>query len=163
MFKNLESIFYQIRTALLNSTDLKKLVFYDTPDALTRAEPTDEEVLPYIYIKPVIYVYEDSPEKDISSFISIGVIESQILEGSIESSIKVSIACNRATWELNNSRVRPLAILSEIEKQINEQKFGAAGKLELRIVKEIYYSNDLVGYAALFDILDEKGDIVNEF
>lgn len=163
MFKNLESLFYQIRTTLLNSADLKKLVFHNTKDALERPEPTYDEALPYVYIKPIIYVYDDSPEKGMSSFISIGVIETQVLEGSTESSLKVSVACHRDVWELDNSRVRPLAILSEIAKQINNKKFGPAGQIELRIVKEVYYSNDLVGFAALFDIIDETGDIVNEF
>lgn len=163
MFKNFEDLFYDIRNTLLNSPDLKKLVFYNTSDALSRAEPTYDEAKKSIYIKPVIYVYSDSPENEVSSFISIGLVESLITTGSIRSSIKVSIACDRSVWELNNFRVRPLAILSEVSNALDGMKFQAAGKLELVIVKEIYYNNDLVGYTALFDIDEEKGNVVNEF
>lgn len=163
MFENFEKIFYQIKNSLLDSANLKKLVFYNTPDALNRAEPLLAEASPSIYIKPVIYVYEDSPEIGISSFISIGLIEAQILDGSVEVSLKVSVACDRTTWELNDNRVRPLAILSEIEKQLNHKKFDTAGELILRVVKEVYYNNELVGYAALFDIIDQQGNVVNEF
>lgn len=169
MFLNFEKIFYQIKTTLLNSADLKKLVFYNTADALTRAEPTIAEASQTIYIKPVIYVYDDSPEYGISSFISIGLIESIILEGSIRASIKVSVACDRQVWEItdpNDSsklRVRPLAILSEIANVLDGAKFESAGKLYLRVIKEVYFNNDLVGYTALFDINEEKGDVVNEF
>lgn len=163
MFSNFEKIFYQIKNALLNSADLKRLVFYNTADALIRAEPTYAEAESSIYLKPVIYVYDDSPEKGISSFISIGLIESIILDGSISSSIKISVACDREIWVLNEDRIRPLAILSEIANKLDQAKFEAAGKLNLRVVKEIYYNNDLVGYTALFDIDDEKGSVVNEF
>lgn len=163
MFINFEKIFYQIKNTLLNSADLKKLVFYNTADALTRAEPTLEEASPSIYIKPIIYVYDDSPEFGISSFISIGLIEAVILDGSISGSIKISVACDRKVWELNGDKVRPLAILSEIANSLDGAKFEAAGRLYLRIVKEVYFNNDLVGYTALFDIEEEKGDIVNEF
>lgn len=163
MFLNFEKILYQIKNALLNSADLKRLVFYNTADALTRAEPTYAEAEPSIYIKPVIYVYDDSPEKGISSFISIGLIESDILDGSIRSTIKVSVACDREIWVMDENRIRPLVILSEIANKLDQTKFGAAGKLNLRMVKEIYYNNDLVGYTALLDIDDEKGSVVNEF
>lgn len=163
MFSNFEKIFYQIKNTLLNSTDFKKLVFYNTSDALNQTDiPTYNDAAQNIYIKPIIYVYDDSPEYGISTFVSIGLIETIILDGLLTSSIKISVACDRQVWELDNYRVRPLAILSEIAK-LNEMKFDAAGKLILRVVKEVYYNNDLVGYTALFDIIEEKGSVVNEF
>lgn len=163
MFRKFENLFYEIHNALLNSADLKKLVFYNSSNALSLAEPTDEEASKSLYIKPIIYVYEDSPEKGISSFISIGLVEAIILEGSIRATIKVSVACDRNIWTMDNYRVRPLAILSEIEKQLDGQKFGLAGKLSMGVAKEIYFNNDLVGFVVLFDINEEKGDVVNEF
>lgn len=163
MFRKLEEIFYEIKNRLLQSGDLKRLVFYNNSDALTRAEPTFEEAEASIYIKPIIYVYEDSPEAGVSSFISIGLIESIALDGSLSSSIKVSVACNREIWEMDNYRVRPLAIISEIVDSLDNTKLQAAGKLVFRIAKEIYFNNDLVGYTLLFDIDEEKGGVVNEF
>ena len=163
MFTNFESIFYQIKNTLLNSADLKRLVFYNTKDALTRAEPTYADAEKNIYIKPIIYVYDDSPEFGISSFISIGLVEADIFDGLIRSSIKISVACDRAVWELNDNRVRPLAILSAIGNSLDNTKFSTAGKLYLRVVKEVYFNNDLVGYTALFDIDEEKGDVVHDF
>jgi hypothetical protein len=163
MFTNFEKIFYQIKNTLLNSNDFKKLVFYNSADALSKSGiPTYEEAAQNVYVKPIIYVYDDSPEFGLSTFVSIGLFESIVLDGSLSSSIKISVACDRQVWELNDYRVRPLAILSEIAK-LNEMKFDVAGKLILRVVKEVYFNNDLVGYTALFDIDEEKGDVVNEF
>lgn len=163
MFANFEKLFYQIKNTLLNSADLKRLVFYNTADALTRAEPSYSEAEPSIYIKPIIYIYQDSPEIGISSFISIGLIEAIILDGSIRSSIKVSIACDRQVWELNDYRIRPLAILSEVSDLLDNMKSEIAGRLTLRVVKEVYFNNEIVGYTALFDIDEEKGDVIYEF
>lgn len=162
MFANYEKVFYEIKNTLLNSEDLRKLVFYNTPDALQKVAPTLNEAGQSIYIKPIIYVYADSPEFGLSTFISIGLIESIILDGSISSSIKVSVACDRKIWELEGNRVRPLAILTEISN-LDNLKLETAGKLIFRVVKEVYFNNDLVGYTALFDINEEKGDVVNEF
>ena len=162
MFRNYEKIFYEIKNTLLDSDNLKKLVFYNTSNALSKVVPTLDEAGKAIYIKPIIYVYEDSPEYGLSTFISIGLIESIILDGSISSSIKVSVACDRKIWELDENRVRPLAILSEISN-LDNLKLETAGKLVFRVVKEVYFNNDLVGYTALFDIVEEKGSVVNEF
>ena len=163
MFTNYEKVFYEIKNTLLNSENLRKLVFYNTPDALEKNTiPSLNEASQTIYIKPIIYVYDDSPEYGISTFISIGLIESIILDGSISSSIKVSVACDRKIWELDNNRVRPLAILSEISN-LDNLKLETAGKLVFRVVKEVYFNNDLVGYTALFDLDEEKGSVVNEF
>lgn len=163
MFANYEKIFYEIKNTLLDSTDFRKLVFYNTTDSLEKTTiPSIDEAGQSVYIKPIIYVYEDSPEYGISTFVSIGLIESIILDGSIASSIKVSVACDRKIWELDNNRVRPLAILSEISN-LDNLKLETAGKLVFRVVKEVYFNNDLVGYTALFDIVEEKGSVVNEF
>lgn len=163
MFTNFEKLLYQIKNALLDSPNLKRLVFYNTSDSLSRPEPTYEEASDSIYIKPIIYVYEDSPEKGISTFISIGIIEAIVLDGSISSSIKISVACDREVWELNNNKIRPLAVLTEIVSALDNKKFDMAGKMYFRLMKEVYYNNDLVGYTGLFDIEEEKGDVVNEF
>lgn len=162
MFSNFEKVFYQIKNTLLNSSDLRKLVFYNTPDALDKVAPTIAEAAESIYIKPVIFVYEDSPEFGLSTFISIGLIEGLILDGSITASIKISVACDRKIWEMNNNRVRPLAILSEIAV-LDNLKLETSGKLVFRVFKEVYFNNDLVGFTALFDIYEEKGDVVHEF
>lgn len=162
MFKKYETLFFQIKNKLLGFEDLRKLVFYNTPNALSLPTPTVEEAAQSIYIKPVIYVYQDSPEYGLSSFISIGLVEGIVLDGSINTTIKISIACDRKIWEMENNRVRPLAILSEISK-LDLEKFDLAGKLTLKVIKEIYFNNDLVGYTALFTVDGEKGNVVNEF
>lgn len=163
MFRNFEKLFYQIKTTLLNSADLKRLVFYNTSDALSLVEPTYEEASISIYTKPIIYVYDDSPEFGISSFISIGLIEGLGLDGSLQASIKITVACDRQIWNINNERIRPLAISSIIVDTLDNKKFDVAGKLIWRVVTEVFFNNDLVGYTMLFDITDEKGDVVNEF
>jgi hypothetical protein len=163
MFHNFESIIYQIKTTLLNSSDIKKLLFYNTSNALSRVEPTYDETKISIYVRPIVYVYDDSPEYGISSFITIELAESLILDGSIQNSMKISVACARDIWELDNERIRPIALISFIANMINGFKFDAAGILELRVVKEVFFNNELIGYTMLFDITEEKGDAVHEF
>lgn len=166
MFRNFEDIFYQIKNRLLSSSDLRKLVFYNNSDALTnttRAIPSIEEASTNIYVKPIIFVTENSEEFGISSFISIGLVEAMIMDNAITGSIKVSVACDRQVWELEDNRVRPLAILSIIGDSLDGFKISSAGRLVIRVVSEVYFNNELVGYTTLFDIVEEKGSVVNEF
>lgn len=163
MFTKYEKTIHQIKTTILNSETLRKLVFYNTADALSKITPTIAEAAVSIYTKPVIYVYDDSPEFGISCFISITYEEGILLDGSIESSIKVSIACDRQVWDLNDSRIRPLAIASEVANALDGTKFDAAGRLKIRVLRNVYFSNELPGFVVLFDINDDKGDVVNDF
>lgn len=163
MFKNFESLFYQIKNTLLDSDSIKKLLFYNTSNALSRETPTYEEAAKSIYIKPIVFVYDDSPEYGISSFITIGMVEAMVIPSSIQASVKVTVACDRQVWEMDDNKIRSVALLSEVADLLDQKKFGAAGVLELRVVKEVYFNNDLVGFTALFDIYEEKGDVVNEF
>lgn len=163
MFQNIEKTLFQIKRTLLNSSDLKKLIVYNTPDALTKAEPSYADAESAIYIKPIIYIYEDSPESGVSSFISIGLIQAEIDNNSFSSAIKISVACDREVLILNNDRLRNLALVDCIIEQINNHKFQAAGTLQARIVQEIYYDDsDYIGFAILFDIDDSYGDVVDE-
>ena len=163
MLQNIESVLYEIKNTLLDSEDLRKLLFYDTPNALTRSAPLISEVEDYIKIKPIIILNENSNNDGITSFISIGMIEGENFGNSAEFSFKVTIASNRRIWELENNRIRTLAAARLIEERLHEKKFTSAGKLLLVIVKEIYFNSEIIGYMMMFDLRDETGESVNEF
>lgn len=163
MLQNIESVLYEIKNTLLDSEDLRKLLFYDTPNALSRSVPLISEVEDYIKIKPIIILNENSNNDGITSFISIGMIEGENFDNSAEFSFKVTIASNRRIWELDNNRIRTLAAARLIEERLHEKKFASAGKLLLVIVKEIYFNSEIIGYMMMFDLRDETGETVNEF
>lgn len=163
MLNNYEKLFYQIKTTLLNVPNLRKLAYYNTPNALSQPVPKIEEAEKSFYTRPIIYIYADSPEYGINTFISIGLVEAVVLNGSIDASIKISVACKRDIWDLDNNKIRPLSIISEIISALDGVKFATAGKLNLRIIKEVYFNNETVGYTALFEVEDEKVGVVNEF
>lgn len=163
MYKNIENIFYQIKNELLNSADIKKLIFYNDPSALSKPEPSREEVSSRIYVRPIIFIDNDAEVADTGTFISIGMVESIIDYTSFQSSIKISIGVNRETWELDNYRIRPMAILSEVIDRIAYKKYNAAGKLLPKVVQEVFYSTNVTGYVLLLDIDEETGDVVDEF
>lgn len=163
MLQNIESVLYEIKNTLLDSEDLRKLLFYDTSNALSRSTPLISEVEDYIQIKPIIILNENSNNDGITTFISIGMIEGENFDNSAEFSFKVTVASNRRIWELDNNRIRTLAAAYMIEKALHEKKFASAGKLLLVIVKEIYFNSEVIGYMMMFDLRDETGETVNEF
>ena len=163
MLQNIESVLYEIKNTLLDSEDLRKLLFYDTTNALSRSTPLISEVKDYIQIKPIIILNENSNNDGITTFISIGMIEGENFDNSAEFSFKVTVASNRRIWELDNNRIRTLAAARLIEERLHEKKFASAGKLLLVIVKEIYFNSEIIGYMMMFDLRDETGETVNEF
>lgn len=164
MFSNFEKLIYEVKNTLLSSDDLKKLMFYPTPDALEKTiVPSYEDMKDRITARPVVYVYEESLEYGATSFISIGIIEFALDSGSIAAGLKISIACKREIWELNNNRIRPIAILSIIGNLLNNKKLSVAKKLDMKSAPEIYFNDELVGFTALFDVTEEKAGEVHEF
>ena len=163
MLLNIESLFFEIKNLLSSDEVIKKLLFYNDSDALEKVTPTLADVESHFFIKPIIYVYEDSPEANINNFLSIGYVKGTPLEGSTRHMLKISVASERRLWELKDNKIRPLRIANKVIEKINKRKFGPATILKLDDIREVHFSNDLVGYILLFELWDEQGDIVNEF
>jgi hypothetical protein len=162
MLQNIESVLYEIKNTLLDSEDLRKLLFYDTSDALSRSTPLISEVENYILLKPVVVLNEES-SNGITTFISIGLLESELYDNSSQSLIKISIATNRRIWELDDLKIRPISIAKEVKQRVHNKKFSSASPIQLSSLKEVYFNSEIVGFLLMFDLIDEEGDIVNEF
>lgn len=163
MFEKIEELLSSIRIKLLTSEKIRKLLYYNTEDCLEKPAPTIQEVEKLIMLKPIVDVTETSPENNMPSFISIAMTETDIYDDGINTGLKLAIATHRNIWQLNNKKLRPFQIVSEIEKLLNKQKFSTAGKLMMRVVKEVYFTEELVGFIVLLDVVDELGDNLHDF
>lgn len=162
MFDNVEKVFKEIKSVILSSSEVKKLLVYTTPDALLRSEPSYEEAEKHIKLKPVLYLVEEA-ENEVNNFITIGMIESTILNGMTSSIFKIIIASDTRNWLLENEGIRPLKILNIVAQLLYNRKGAAAGKFTPYSVKEVYYNNNVVGYTLLVEVSDMQGTTSDEF
>lgn len=162
IFKTLQKALYEIKNILLNSEDLRKVMFYSDFDPLSKSTPTIDEVKDLFLVKPVIFVNETSVEYNTNTLISIGVVEGEKLTKSGATSIKILAVADRKIWEVADNGLRPFMMAEEIENLLDKTKLSAAGKLYFRVFREVYFNENLVGLALLFDLDTEDGS-VDEF
>lgn len=163
MLENVEKVFYEIKDLILSSEKLRKLLVYTTPDALFRTAPTFEEADKHIKITPVVYLLEESEEKEVNHFISIGMIEAGIFDSLIIPMFKITIACDTRSWELDKNGIRPLQIVSEVLSLLYHTKLSTAGKSKPTVIKEVYYNNKIVGYTLVLELQEPIGSSIYEF
>jgi hypothetical protein len=86
---NFSKLFVEYKTTLLNDETIRKLLYYDTPDALDRVAPEKEKVDGYIFTAPVMesgitdfgrntYIMLDVPNIDTETSESDGSIMGMI-------------------------------------------------------------------------------------
>lgn len=68
---NLQKAIFEVRSLLLTSTEVKKMVYFDQPDALAQATPSLEQVKEYFTISPVFDVTKAPFNKN--TLVSIGM------------------------------------------------------------------------------------------
>ena len=165
MYRNLEKGFYEIRNTILQSETIRKALYYNDKEALSKDAPSFADVKDYVMVRPIVEIYADSLEKDISSFIAIGIPESRFQNPSVRASYKISSVSERTLWEMDDNRLRPLTMANEIIKLLNGKKLnGVAGKLEFEGFNEVYFNTEMVGYTMFFEVVDEgEGGDLHEF
>lgn len=162
MFISLEKMLIEIKNTLLNSTILRKTLFYSDKTALSKEAPEVEEVENMVRLDPVIFVESLTDELETNALINIGIVEGELYSGSVETAVKILIMVDRRIWFLEDDKIRVFQMAEEVRKLVDGLKTSAAGKLELKLFKEVYYNSNLIGFALLFDVYAED-DIVDEF
>gem|GEM_PF-4130055 len=93
IFTNLQTSLFQIKSSLKGNSDLRKLLYYGTSDALAKDDVDYSLINDYIYLNPVFNINVEPFNK--SNFITINLVEfSENKEESLfEGALRVNIMC----------------------------------------------------------------------
>lgn len=153
---------FEIKARLSANSEIRKLLYYNGSNALSGAEVLIGTISPYIYVSPVINTNVEPYNKN--NFISIVLEQSEYDdEDSIQKGLlRINAISRTENWELDNNKVRPLAITSEIVDILNNIKLSSSHKITYISIEFIVINENLQGYTILLDLID-GGGLENEF
>ena len=156
--ERIEKDIYSIRDYLAKDDEISKLLFYPTRNALQRDNVSASLINEYIFLSPVFDTTREPFDKNTFISITLANTEWNDEDGTHMGAFRINVFSEIDLWELDEDRVRPLAILSKMIEILDQKKLKSSHKL-------FYISSDLTtldkniaGYTALFGIVDGGGD-----
>jgi hypothetical protein len=153
-YDGIDSLSINIILKLLENQDLLKCLFYNTSNALTQADLTDDEkyamidqldtVNTKIFITPFPSNVTDDAEVEIRFFIRTLAPENIILSRVIFDFV---IIVHESLWVLSGGKQRALTIIQELLDSLNGEYINGLGKLYLvEPINIVKFADNVSGY-----------------
>lgn len=163
IFDNIEKSLFEIKNSLLSNTEIRKLLGNDNMTCLDEQAPGIDTIEDFIFLTPVFKVDKEPYNKN--SFISITLSEVGYTEdiNYLTPVVTVSVLSRTELWVLNDSKIRPLQVASQIVKELNNKKVSLSHKLYFIEKRLLVLNEDIQGFILVFDLLDGGGSIIGNF
>lgn len=153
-YDSIDNVSINIILKLLENQNLLKCLYYNTPNALTQADLTDDikyamvdqldKTYTKIHILPFPAEISDEAQSEIRFFISTFSPENIRLSRVIYDFV---IIVHESLWILNGGKVRALTIIQEILNCLNGKDVDGLGKLELvEPINIVKFADNVSGY-----------------
>ena len=162
IFDLLQKGLFEVRTTLLGNSDIRKLVFHDTVDALENVTVSLEDADEHIIVSPVFDMNEEPFDKN--TIISIALNRANFSDDTTMTSsiIKINVLTQSTLWKLNNNLIRPLQIANLIIDLLNNQKFSSSHKMNFISLELAILDEKVNGYTLSFH-LHEGSAMLDEY
>ena len=164
MYRNIQKTLFAIRSVLLNSEIVKKLLYNDSNAALDMPAPKSEDVKDYITLQPIYEFGNDSNKKyEQNGMVNIVLEQNQPNEedNSLIGIIRINVVFNVDKWELINDKIRPIELSNKIIELLDNKKFSISNPLSFSSMQPLILTKQLTGYALLFDMIDGSSNLEN--
>lgn len=94
MLERIERTISEVRETLIADSDIRKLVFHDSNNALSMLTPATQEVRPYITVSPIFDMCE-TEEYNKNTMIQVELDSLDSEEGYLDGVMRINIVCNR--------------------------------------------------------------------
>ena len=144
-----------IANKLLQSDRLKRLLYYDTPDALTKPNLTSEQAEKLFgkNIKNIPKLYVDN---SVLQYIIINFDNFTTNKNNPEfrdNIIEFDIICHFDQWNLNDYQLRPYRIAAEIDSLLDNQRLTGIGRLEFLGANQIILTDEYAGLCLMYQAI----------
>lgn len=144
-----------IANKLLQSDRLKRLLYYDTPDALTKPNLTSEQAEKLFgkNIKNIPKLYVDN---SVLQYIIINFDNFTTNKNNPEfrdNIIEFDIICHFDQWNLNDYQLRPYRIAAEIDSLLDNQRLTGIGRLEFLSANQIILTDEYAGLCLMYQAI----------
>ena len=144
-----------IANKLLQSDRLKRLLYYDTPDALTKPNLTSEQAEKLFgkNIKNIPKLYVDN---SVLQYIIINFDNFTTNKNNPkfrDNIIEFDIICHFDQWNLNDYQLRPYRIAAEIDSLLDNQRLTGIGRLEFLGANQIILTDEYAGLCLMYQAI----------
>lgn len=176
-FLSVEKDMSLITSYLLKNERLKKLLYYTTPDCLSKPNLTDEETVSLIHknIKIVPKLYVDGSVLNYVILNFDNFILNKTNPEFRDNVVEFDIICHFDQWNLQDFQLRPYRIAAEIDSMLNNQKLTGIGRLEFMGTSQILLTDEYAGLCLMYQAIHggedkfdapraiDEADIINNF
>lgn len=144
-----------IISSMLKDDRLKKLLYYTSPDALSKPPLTEKESIALLS-KNIKLVPKLKVDKDVLNYIIVGMDYFSDNETNPEfrdNKIFFDIVCHFDQWQLEDIKLRPYQIASEIDTLFNNQKLTGLGEIKFVAGQQIVLSDEFAGLSLMYEVV----------
>ena len=140
---------------IMKNERLKKLLYYDVPNALDMPRVPDEEAVKLFgnQIKIVPKMKVDKPEFCYMFINFDNFVPNGSNPAFRDNQISFEILCHFNQWQLTNFKLRPYAIAAEIDSMVNNKKLTGIGKMQFMGATQILQSDEFSGIALIYEAI----------
>lgn len=149
-----------ITTELLNNERLKRLLYYTTPDALSKPNLTSEEsvalinknikIIPKLYVDGSVLNYIIVSFDNYTKNASNPEFRDNIIE--------FDIICHFDQWSLDDFKLRPYRIAAEIDSMFDEKHLTGIGKLKFLGANQMILTDEYAGLCLMYQTIHGEED-----
>lgn len=161
-FERLEKDLFMIRDIIFSNKNIQKMIYYSDSDPLSKADPDSNKVSEHIFLSPVFDTTREPFNKH--TFISITMNNTELSEEDVThyAGVRINVFSKLELWNLDNERIRPLAIGTELIKILHDIKLSSSHKLFYLMADLVTVDETTAGYTFLFGLMDAGGDVDGE-
>ena len=162
-FLSMEKDMRLIANMMLRNPRLKKLLYYTSADALSRAEPNEDQTQEMfgknIKIVPKLYVDNSVLNYIIVSFDNF--TQNATNPEFRDNIVEFDIICQFDQWTLKDFQLRPYKIAAEIDSMFNDKHLTGIGKLEFLGANQMILTDEFAGLCLMYQAIHGEEDKKN--
>ena len=165
-FLSIEKDMGLISNMILRNPRLKKLLYYTTPDCLSRPGVEDKDayamfgknikIIPKMQVDGKVLNYIIINFDNFSPNLSNPEFRDNIIE--------FDIICHYDQWNLGDFKLRPYKIAAEIDSMFNNKHLTGIGKLEFLGATQVVLTDEYAGLCLMYSAIhggEDKIDMLN--
>lgn len=159
-FLSVEKDMEQIVHYLMKNDRLKKLLYWDTKDCLSKPSLNEEQAMSVIKnrIKLVPYFKFDDAQLSYIRLAFDAFVPNPTNPAFRDNLITIDVFCHPSIWNLYNFELRPFKIMGEIDAELDRARLHGIGELEFVGANELILNADLCGYTMAYRAIHSKNE-----
>lgn len=148
---------FEIKHKIQSNANIRKMLYYDSKSALSQNDPGFNEVEDHILISGIFDVTE--PPYDKNTLITIYPEEIYHNDSAYHTQLAISVITRPNLWELKDNKIRPLEVVNQVIKEIDNFKLSPSVKLSFVSTTFFIVNKNIGAYKMTFRGIEGDGKL----